>query len=356
MISYDIIEHGMPLQRVARETPRPKGSEVLVRITHSGVCHSDLHIWNGFFDWGNGKRFYVRERGCVPPFTLGHEPFGVIEAVGPSVRGVRPGQKRLVYPWIGCGLCAVCKAGQDNYCVSGARFLGIFRNGAYATHVLVPHPRYLLDAGRLDPGFAATLACSALTVFSAAAKLPPIGRKDWVAVLGCGGLGLAAFSILRARGVKNVVACDIDGKKLDAALRLGASRALNCAEPEGAIRLRELTENNLVGALDFVGTEATAALALDTLRKGGHYVLCGLHGGELRQPLPLIAQRAITIAGSYVGTLDELQRVVALARKGKITPLPLQKRRAREVNRTIEDLESGRIIGRVVLDFSQEQD
>ena len=81
MISYDIIEHGKPLQKVLKETPKPQGTEVLVRVTRAGVCHSDLHIWDGYFDWGGGKRFYVKERGCVPPFTLGHEPFGVVESV-----------------------------------------------------------------------------------------------------------------------------------------------------------------------------------------------------------------------------------------------------------------------------------
>ena len=84
MISYQFLEHGKPLQKILHDTPKPTGTEVLVRITRSGVCHSDLHIWDGYFDWGGGKRFYVKERGCVPPFTLGHEPFGIVEAVGPE--------------------------------------------------------------------------------------------------------------------------------------------------------------------------------------------------------------------------------------------------------------------------------
>ena len=125
MISYQFMEHGKPLQQVLQETPKPQGTEVLVRITRSGVCHSDLHIWDGYFDWGGGKKFYVKDRGCVPPFTLGHEPFGVVEAIGKKAKGVKVGQKKLVFPWIGCGKCAVCKAGKDNYCVSGARIPGV---------------------------------------------------------------------------------------------------------------------------------------------------------------------------------------------------------------------------------------
>jgi D-arabinose 1-dehydrogenase-like Zn-dependent alcohol dehydrogenase len=346
MISYDVVEHGKPLQKAMRETPRPKGAEVLVRITRSGVCHSDLHIWDGYFDWGGGKRFYVKERGCVPPFTLGHEPFGVVEALGPRAKGVKVGQKRIVYPWIGCGRCAVCKAGQDNYCISGSRYLGVNVAGAYSTHVLVPDAKYLVDAAGVDESFAATLACSALTAYSAAAKLPALGAKDRVAVIGCGGVGLSGVAVLRAKGVKNIVACDIDPGKLAIAAKLGAASTLDTRTPQAAEELR-----GIAGALDFVGSPVTAALGIGALRKGGRYVIVGLYGGELVHPLPPIAQRAIGIVGSYVGNLQELKEVVALAKKKKLRPQPIETRGAQEANAALEDLKAGRVLGRVVLDF-----
>lgn len=348
MISYQIIEHGKPLQKVLSENPKPQGSEVLVRITRSGVCHSDLHIWEGYFDLGGGRRFYVKERGCVPPFTLGHEPFGIVEALGPKARGVRVGQKRIVFPWIGCGKCAVCKTGQDNYCVSGSRILGVNRPGAYSTHVLIPHPRYLVDAAGIDEAFAATLACSGLTAYSASAKLPPLASGDRVAVIGCGGVGLAGVAVLRAKGVRNIVACDIDDGKLATAARLGAKFSINPKATDAAQKLQ-----GIAGAIDFVGTPATAALGIAALRKGGRYVLVGLHGGELVHPLPPIAQRAIGIVGSYVGNLQELKQVVALAKKGKLKPLPVETRAASEANGALEDLKAGRVAGRVVLDFER---
>ncbi len=348
MISYQIIEHGKPLQRVALETPKPQGSEVLVRITRAGVCHSDVHIWDGYFDLGGGKRFYVKERGCVPPFTLGHEPFGVVEAFGPRAKGVKIGQRRIVYPWIGCGKCAVCKAGQDNYCVSGIRFLGVSRAGAYSTHVLIPDPKYLVDAGGIDDAFAATLACSGLTAYSAAAKLPPIGAQDRVAVLGCGGLGLIGISVLRAKGVKQIVACDIDDSKLAAAAKQGAKTTLNTKADDANQKLQ-----GIAAAIDFVGSPATAALGIGALRKGGRYVICGLYGGELVHPLPPIAQRAIGIVGSYVGSLQELKQVVALAKKGKLKSAPVETRPAEAANAALEDLKAGRVVGRVVLDFER---
>jgi D-arabinose 1-dehydrogenase-like Zn-dependent alcohol dehydrogenase len=353
MLSWDIVEHGKPLQRAIRETPKPKGTEVLIRVTRAGVCHSDLHIWDGYFDWGGGKRFYVKERGCVPPFTLGHEPFGIVEAFGPKAKGVKIGQKRLVYPWIGCGKCAVCKAGQDNYCVAGSRYLGVNRAGAYATHLLVPDAKYLIDSSGVDDAFASTLACSAVTAYSAIAKLPGLGPKDWVAVLGCGGLGLIGISVLRAQGMKNIIGCDIDDSKLAAAAKLGAKKTLNTRASDAVQQLQAAAGGNLVGAIDFVGMPATAALGTGALRKGGRYVICGLFGGELIHPLPPIAQRAIGIVGSYVGTLQELKQVVALAKKKKLKAMPVEIRPADQVNAALEDLKSGKVLGRVVLDFER---
>ena len=359
MISYQIIEHGRPLQKVVTQTPKPQGSEVLVRVTRSGVCHSDLHIWDGYFDLGGGKRFLVKDRGCVPPFTLGHEPFGVVEALGPSVsrasKGVKVGQKRIVYPWIGCGKCEVCKAGKDNHCVTGPRYLGVMRPGAYSTHVLIPDAKYLVDASGIDESFAATLACSALTAYSAVQKLPELGPKDWVAVLGCGGLGLIGISVLRAKGIRNIIGCDIDQAKLSAAGRQGARQTLDTRSPIAIQALQQLAEGRLAGAIDFVGMPATASLGIGALKKGGRYVICGLYGGELTLSLPPIAQRALSIVGSYVGDLQELKEVVALAKKKKLKPLPVETRPANQVNASLEELKAGRVLGRIVLDLETVQ-
>jgi D-arabinose 1-dehydrogenase-like Zn-dependent alcohol dehydrogenase len=344
MISYQFLEHGKPLQKVLQDTPKPTGTEVLVRITRSGVCHSDLHIWDGYFDWGGGKKFYVKERGCVPPFTLGHEPFGVVEAFGSKAKGVKVGQRRIVFPWIGCGKCAVCKAGQDNYCVSGSRIPGVTRPGGYATHLLVPDPKYLVDAAGVDEAFAATLACSGLTAYSAAAKLPELAPGDRVAVIGCGGVGLACVAVLRAMGIKHIVACDIDPAKLAAAAKLGAKTLLDTRQPDAPQKLA-----GIAAAIDFVGTPQTAATPLAALRKGGRYILVGLHGGELAHPMPPIAQRAIGIVGSYVGNLAELKQVVALAKKRKLRALPVSTRPADDVNAVLQELVAGKVLGRVVL-------
>jgi D-arabinose 1-dehydrogenase-like Zn-dependent alcohol dehydrogenase len=220
--------------------------------------------------------------------------------------------------------------------------------------VLVPDPKYLVDAGPLEAGFAATLACSGLTAYSAINKFPALGPRDWVAIVGCGGLGLVGVAILKAKGVKNVIACDVDEGKLTAAKALGAKLTLDTRTPDAAQKLAALAGGNLAGAIDFVGMPATFNVAYPALRKGGRYILCGLFGGEVTLPLPPIAQRAVGIIGSYVGNLQELKEVVALAKTKKLKPTPIETRPAREVNRTLDELKAGKILGRVVLDLETE--
>jgi D-arabinose 1-dehydrogenase-like Zn-dependent alcohol dehydrogenase len=349
MLSYDVVEHGKPLQKALRETPTPQGTEVLVRVTRCGVCHTDLHLWEGYFDLGSGRKYHIKDRGQVPPFTLGHEPYGVVEATGPDAlgaeSGVAVGARGIVYPWIGCGTCAVCRAGQDNYC------LGAGKPGAYATHILVPHPRYLVAAEGLDPSFAATLACSGLTAYSAAKKLQPLVADDWVAVIGCGGLGLIGIAILSVMSAAPIVACDIDPAKLQEAMRLGARAAVDTRAPDALKQVQKLSGGGVAGAIDFVGVTATASLGVAALRRGGRHIVVGLMGGELALGIVAIAQRAISVTGNYVGTLQELKEVVALAKEGQLPTPPLSTRPAAEINRTLEDLKAGRILGRAVLEF-----
>jgi len=199
MLSYEVTEWGKPLQKATHDTPKPTGTEVLLQLKYCGVCHSDVHIREGYFELGGGKRFYMTERGMKLPVTLGHEPYGTVIAAGPDAGDVPIGADRLVCPWIGCGTCARCREGQDNHCMA-PRFVGVQRSGGYADHLLIPHPRYLVDASGVDPAWAATLSCSGLTTFSAVSKLKPIPRDEWVAVMGAGGLGLMAIDIAEEYG------------------------------------------------------------------------------------------------------------------------------------------------------------
>jgi D-arabinose 1-dehydrogenase-like Zn-dependent alcohol dehydrogenase len=347
MLSYDVVEWGQPLEKIERETPVPKGTEVLVKLKYCGVCHSDVHIRDGYFDLGGGKRLLMSERGMHPPVTLGHEPFGTVIAAGEDADGVPIGEDRLVYPWTGCGHCARCREGLDNYCMAPS-MIGIQRPGGYADHLLVPHPRYLVDPGGIDPVWAATLSCSGLSTYSAVSKLKPIPSDEWIAVIGAGGLGLSAIGMLRALGHDRIVVVDIDRLKLRAATAAGAAVTLHSGEGDALQKLKQITDIALYGAVDFVGSRSTAQLALGALRKGGKLIFVGLFGGEIPLSVGATVLRAITVQGSHLGSVEELRALVALARAGKITPIPIEKRPLSEVSRILDELKAGGIIGRVV--------
>ncbi|MFN0038574.1 MAG: alcohol dehydrogenase [Burkholderiales bacterium] len=347
MISYDVIEWGKPLQKREHPTPTPTGTEVLLKLKYCGVCHSDVHIRDGYFDMGGGKRFHMSERGMNPPITLGHEPYGTVIAAGPQAKEAPIGQDRLVCPWIGCGTCARCREGMDNHCMS-PRWVGVQKPGGYGDHLLIPHPRYLVDSSGIDPAWAATLACSGLTTYSAVSKLMPIPREEWVAVMGAGGLGLQAIGMLRALSHERIVVVDIDPEKFTAARAAGAAAAVDGRDANAAKKLQEIAGGLLYGAVDLVNNTATASTALATLRKGGRVVMVGLYGGEIPLSLVAVVQRALSIVGSSVGTVAELVQVVALARAGKLKQIPIEKRALSEVSRTLDELKAGTIVGRVV--------
>ena len=348
MLSYDVVEWGKPLEQRERETPVPKGTEVLMKLKYCGVCHSDVHIRDGYFDLGGGKRLNMSERGMNPPVTLGHEPFGTVIAAGPDASDAPLGADRLIFPWIGCGECVRCQEGLDNYCMA-PNMIGIQRAGGYADHVIVPHPRYLVDAGSIDPVWAATLSCSGLSTYSAVSKLKPIPADEWVAVMGAGGLGLSAIGMLRAFGHEKIIAIDIDAAKLQAAEAAGAAAVLNSRDGDAAQRLKQLTGGALYGAVDFVGASETASLALSALCKGGKLILVGLFGGEIELSIASTILRAITVQGSHLGSVEELKAVVALARDGKLKPIPIETRALADVSRTLDELKAGKVMGRVVV-------
>ena len=350
MLSYDVIEWGKALEKAEHETPKPKGAEVLLRLKYCGVCHSDVHIRDGYFDLGSNKRLHMTERGMSLPATLGHEPYGTVIAAGPEAGDVPIGADRLVYPWTGCGACVRCRDGLDNYCMAPC-YSGIHRAGGYADHLLVPHPRYLIDASGIDPAWAATLSCSGLSTYAAVSKLNPIPQDEWVAVMGAGGLGLSAIVMLRALGHERIVAVDIDANKLDAAVEAGAAATLDGRDTEAAKKLKQIAGGFIYGAVDLVGSSDTASLALSALRKGGKLILVGLYGGEVPLSLVTTIQRALTIQGSHLGTVVELKEVVALARDGELQPIPIQKRPLSEVSRTLDELKVGEIVGRVVVEM-----
>lgn len=343
MRAYQVVAPGQALEKRELETPVPQGNEVLVKISACGVCHSDLHLQEGGFSLGEGKTLPVP----LENRTIGHEIIGVVEAVGDAVTDVKVGDKRVVFPWIGCGECPICKAGDEQICRQ-PQALGIERDGGFSEYVLVPNQKYLFDKGDVPDELAATYACSGLTAYSALKKGGDVGEEDLI-IIGAGGVGMMAVQIAISVFNKAPIVIDIDDEKLEQAKAVGAKAVFNAKQAGVAKDIMIATNGGAVKAIDFVGGEATASLGMRSLRKGGLLIIVGLFGGELKTPLPMIPIMERGIQGSYVGNLQNMGELMALVREGKIPPIPLDIRNMDTCNQTLNDLRDGKIVGRAVL-------
>ena len=348
MRAWAVVENAAPLKEIDLPTPEPTGTQVLLEVTHCGVCHSDLHVWEGKYDLGGGQILSLKDRGVKLPLALGHEIVGRVLKAGPDADGAAIGARRIVYPWVGCGLCAACLAEQDNMCLT-PRSIGVYQHGGYATHVLVPHPRHLIDPGTIDPALAATYACSGITVWSAVQKVLPLPPEEPVVLVGAGGLGLQAIAVLRALDHRNIISVDVSAEKRAAAMRAGATQAVDGAGDGVTARIVAAAGGQVGAIIDLVNGTASARAAFEALRKGGKLVQVGLFGGELSLPLPLMAIRALTVQGSYVGTPGDLRALVALAQSGRLTALPIEEVPMHTADAALMRLRDGRVTGRLVL-------
>ena len=245
---------------------------MLVRVERCGVCHSDLHLQDGYFALGNDKRLDITKDRPLP-FTLGHEIAGVIESAGPDAEGAAIGDRVAVYPWIGCGTCAACRAGEENMC-SAHHHLGITADGGFASHVLVPHPRYLIDYAPLSAAFAGPLMCSGLTAYGALKHLGARADRGPVLLVGLGGVGMMGLAIARALFRQPPIVADIDAQKRDAALAAGAAAAYDPSDPQARRAIMSAT-GGVLAACDFVGSDRSLQFCTGVLARGGKVVVTG---------------------------------------------------------------------------------
>lgn len=347
MRSLQITEYGKPLQAVEAPEPAPEGEEVLVRITASGVCHSDVHIWEGFFDLG-GERKADITRGRALPFTMGHEIVGEVAALGPQASGVKVGDKRIVYPWIGCGACAICRRGDEHLCAK-PRNLGVHEHGGYASHVMVPHARYLYDCGAVPDALACTYACSGITAYGALNKVKDAVKGRHLLLVGAGGVGFAGLMLARAVLDATVIVADIDEKKLAQARESGADHVVNPAAEGARKQVMALTDGGAAAAVDFVGSGKSAAFGLSCLAANATMVVVGLFGGAFDLSTALLPLKNLTLRGSITGSPAEMAALMALVKAGKVKPLPVTTRPLDQAQASLDDLRQGAVVGRVVL-------
>src|ERR1700690_4573378 len=325
MKSFQVTDFNAPLKEVDVPTPQPAGTQVLIKVKAAGLSHSDLHIGEGGYDPGHGRKpLSLKDRGVSLPRTMGHETVGEVVAFGPDAKAdrgdLRVGDVALVYPWLGCGKCATCLAGDENMCLK-PNSIGVYCDGGYADHMTVPHLKYLLDLKGLDPVTAAPYACSGVTTYSALKKV----EKDFatpIVIFGAGGLGLMALSLLKAMGGKGAIVVDIDARKREAAQKAGALATVDGGAADALEQLTKKAGGPIRAVIDLVGNPKTTQLGFACLSKGGKLGIVGLFGGGATWALPLIPIKAITIQGSYVGNLRDPAGSLDLVRATKTAPSP----------------------------------
>ena len=315
---YDRFAGPLSIERLP--DPAPPADGVVLRVEANGVCRSDWHGWMGHDP-------DIRSLPHVP----GHECAGVIEAVGPEVRRWQPGDRAIVPVVNGCGACALCHRGDPQVCERQYQ-PGFTGWGAFAELVAVPYADSNLVAlpEDMDALVGASLGCRFTTAFRVVVQQGRVSAGQWVAVHGCGGVGLSAVMIADAMGA-NVIAVDIDEAKLALARAAGARATVNAAETnDPAAAVRELSGGGTQVSVDALGSAATCRNAILGLRPRGRHVQVGLMMGGAQDaavPLDRVIAKELEILGSHAIAAHSFPEILALVAAGKVAPDKLITRR-----------------------------
>ncbi len=340
MKAIRLVEVGRPLELQEVPVPTLQAHDALVRVRAAGICHSDAHYRAGTSPAG------------PLPITLGHEIAGVVEAVGPGVTALVPGERVCVHYLATCGECYYCSRGSEQFCRSGA-MLGKHRDGGYAEYVVAPARSLVRLPAEIPFEQGAVLMCSSATALHALRK-GRLAPGETVAVFGAGGLGMSAVQLARALGALDVYAVDIDGDKLALASRFGAV-PIDANRNDPVAEIARLTGGRGVDvALELVGLPETMGQAVRALAVMGRAVLAGISA----RPLAVDTYRDLLgREGEVIGTSDhlrhELPLLLELARRRALDLSPVVARTvpldATAVNEALDALDTFKSAVRTVI-------
>jgi len=342
VLAYRLLKAQTPPEFQKVPDPVAGPGQAVVKVAASGLCHTDFTVIS-------------REQGYwkdePPPFTLGHEIAGRVEAVGTGVTRFRHGDAVAVNPsWGSCGRCRMCRSGEENHCLyqKAIRAPGVGYDGGHAPYVLVPDVRFLVPIGDLDPVLAAPLTDAGITTYAAIKPaLPGIFPGSTAVVIGVGGLGLYAVQFLRLLTGARVVAVDSTEARLTLAREHGADDVVTSG-PEAAAHIRELSGG--VGAafvIDCVGINPTLAMGIASLSWRGRLAMVGAGGGSIPFDffkVPPGSQLGTSFNGGSIALMD----VIELAALGRLKVL-VDSYPMSAAKQAYDDFEHGRLVGRAVL-------
>ena len=312
--------------------------DVIVRLGGAGLCRTDLHIQEG--QW-------AEKSGVELPYTLGHENAGWVHEIGSDVSNVEVGDTVIVHPFISCGLCSRCRAGDDMHCQSGS-FPGINRDGGFADFLFTNARSVIKLDPSLQPADIAALADAGLTAIHAVKKaIPVLGAGSRAVVIGAGGLGHIGIQCLKAYTPTEIVVVDPSEPALELAREMGADHTIR-VDGSHVDTVRELTDDMGAEAIiDFVGEKGAIEDGIAMVQDGGFIYVIG-YGENINIPTIDVISREISFIGNLVGTYEDLADLMTLTAQGKVTlhtsTYPLD-----AINDAMADLDNGRLQGRGIL-------
>ena len=338
----------------------PKQGEVKIRVIATGLCHSDVNVFEG-------------KTPVEPPVIAGHEISGVVEEVGDNVDNLKVGDKvvsAFIHP---CGKCKNCITGNENLCEVFARNrlkgtlldgttrlhfkdgrpIRFFLGGGFAEYAVVPYTALTKVPDDVDLRKVAVLGCAGLTAYGAV-NSAKIEAGESVAVIGVGGVGLSIIQLLKAVGAGRIIAVGTKKWKLETALELGATDTINSKETEVTKAIKEITGGGPDVVIEAGGTQETIRMAIDSVRIGGRVVLVGLPPTTAEIPLRIasIVRNGIKIIGNYGGRPRiDMPRLIELVKLGKYDPSSLITGtfKLEEINEAVKLLQEGNAIRSLIV-------